>query len=154
MATEAVNGAPVPSETPKEDTNNTAGVDAGKSTAVDGDAPTEVSAPEAGAATPANAEKDADSSAKSAGDKHERANATEDANQTRKDEPATKKQKTDAAPPKAASGSHTSTAENGDQKRGPGRPKKSGTREKPERKTPKPRATEGVGSRTRSRVQA
>ncbi|PGH35170.1 hypothetical protein GX50_01982 [[Emmonsia] crescens] len=154
MATEAINGAPAAGAVQKKDTSNTAAADAGKPTALNGDAPKEVSAPRAETATSSSAEKYADSSLKSAGDKHERDDAAEKATQAPKDEPATKKQKTDAEPSKTANGTQAKAATNGDKKRGPGRPKKSEGSGKTEKKAPKPRATEGIGSRTRSRAQA
>ncbi|KLJ11011.1 hypothetical protein EMPG_13700 [Blastomyces silverae] len=159
MATEAPNGgmsetAPVAGEVQKQDNSNTATVDSGKSAALNGDAPKEVSAPQAGTATSPSAEKDADSSSKSAGDKHERDDAADKAAQAPKDEPATKKQKSDAEPSKESNGTQANTATNGEKKRGPGRPKKSEGSAKTGKKTPKPRATEGIGSRTRSRAKA
>lgn len=52
---------------------------------------------------------------------------------------------------KAAKGDTPSSAANGEPKKGRGRPKKSDAEPKP-KKAPKPRATEGIGSRTRSRT--
>lgn len=62
--------------------------------------------------------------------------------------------KADAKPKKAtkaAKGDTPSSAANGELKKGRGRPKKSDSEAKP-KKAPKPRATEGIGSRTRSRA--
>ncbi|OJD20650.1 hypothetical protein ACJ73_08016 [Blastomyces percursus] len=154
MAAETTNGASVTGEVRKEDSNNTATVDAGKPAALNGDAPKEVSAPQEGTITSPSAEKDTDSSSKSAGDKHERDDAADKAVQAPKDEPANKKQKSDAEPPKELNGAQATTTTNGEKKRGPGRPKKNEGGVKIEKKTPKPRATEGIGSRTRSRVKA
>ncbi|OJD15783.1 hypothetical protein AJ78_04001 [Emergomyces pasteurianus Ep9510] len=155
MATEAINGAPAAGAAQKTDTSNTAAPDAGNATALNGGAPNEVSAPQAEAVASSSVDRDADSSLKNAGEKHERDDAAEKGTQAPKDEPATKKQKTDAEPSKTANGTEAKAATNGDKKRGPGRPKKSegGANGKPEKKAPKPRATEGIGSRTRSRVQ-
>ncbi|EEQ83996.1 uncharacterized protein BDCG_00801 [Blastomyces dermatitidis ER-3] len=154
MATETTNGAPVTGEVQKEDNSNTATVDVGKPAALNEDAHKAVSAPQAGTATSPSVDKDADSSSKSAGDKHERDDAADKAAQAPKDEPANKKQKSDTEPFKGTNGTQANTATNGEKKRGPGRPKKSEGSTKTEKKTPKPRATEGIGSRTRSRVKA
>jgi len=71
-------------------------------------------------------------------------------------EPVAKKQKTNAKASKTDKGAKPQAAANGDKKRGPGRPKK-GDGQATARKTqkaPKPRSTEGIGSRTRSRATA
>ncbi|PGH18054.1 hypothetical protein AJ79_00681 [Helicocarpus griseus UAMH5409] len=159
MATESVNEGvsetgPAANAVEKKDTNNTTAADAGKSTALNGDASKDVSAPQAEIAESSGAKKPADSP-KSTGDKRQRDDAApaEETTEASKEEPDEKKQKTDAEPSKAANGTETKAAANGEKKRGPGRPKKTegGTKEK---KAPKPRATEGIGSRTRSRAKA
>jgi len=71
-------------------------------------------------------------------------------------EPVAKKQKTSTKKSKADKGTKPQAAANGDKKRGPGRPKKGDGQAtaKKTQKTPKPRSTEGIGSRTRSRATA
>jgi len=71
-------------------------------------------------------------------------------------EPVSKKQKTNANASKADKGAKSQTAANGEKKRGPGRPKKGEGKvaEKKTQRIPKPRSTEGIGSRTRSRATA
>ena len=71
-------------------------------------------------------------------------------------EPVSKKPKTNAKASKTDKGAKSQTAANGEKKRGPGRPKKGegGLAEKKTKRIPKPRSTEGIGSRTRSRATA
>ncbi|KAK2786832.1 hypothetical protein FQN51_003477 [Onygenales sp. PD_10] len=160
MAAEATNGSapetiPATSTIGKKDAP--AVVEAAQPTAPNGDASKEVSAPQAEtepAAPAAAGEKDADSSKSTGDNKHERDDADKETDkEAGVKAPAAKKQKTDGEPAKAANGTETKTAANGEKKRGPGRPKK-GEGKTTEKKAPKQRSTEGIGSRTRSRAQA
>ncbi|EEH44385.1 uncharacterized protein PADG_00674 [Paracoccidioides brasiliensis Pb18] len=157
MANEAINGAPATSAVEKKDTNNSTAPDAPVATALNGDAPKEASATPAEAAESSSAEQQADSS-KGAGNKHERDDATaalvEKENPEPAGEPAAKKQKTDTEPAQATNGTEVTAVANVQKKRRPGRPRRWGGNGKAEKKAPRPRATEGIGSRTRSRVQA
>ncbi|EAS32627.3 uncharacterized protein CIMG_03651 [Coccidioides immitis RS] len=149
MSAEAVNGGPVAQPVPDRDAqeNKEATPQPEKPIEVNGDA-----------AQPEEKEK-ATEGEKAIGEKREHdesgtakeGKATSEGPPEKKQKVETEKQPDGEAKPASPNRENVDAA-NGMKKRGPGRPKKGEA--KKQQKTPTPRSTDGIGSRTRSRTKA